>query len=194
MREFDVEAKSDSATDERLAKLPKEQVRLEHKHMFQVLLEDRFKLKAHWETRESAAYELVVAKAGKLKSTGDPPSAEELKYLGDRPIPRIYTANMDFAPHPFNGGMYIGHGATITDIVQLLSAKFERPVVDKTGLTGNYDFTIKQYRDRQSDNTIGDLWPPLEKAIQEELGLKLVPSRGSARKLIVDHVQMPSEN
>jgi uncharacterized protein (TIGR03435 family) len=194
MTEFDVEAKSDRATDERLANLTKEQVRLEHKHMFQALLEERFKLKARWETRNGASYDLVVAKAGKLNSTGAPPSAEELKYLGDRPIPRLYTPNMDFAPHPFGGAMYIGHGATIADIVQILSAKFERPVVDKTGLTGKYDFTIKLHREQLSDNKIGDLWPPLEKAIQDELGLKLAPSRGPVRKLIVDHVEMPSEN
>jgi bla regulator protein blaR1 len=193
MIEFDVEAKSDSATDERLAKLTKEQVWLEHKHMFQALLAERFKMKAHWETRNGDTYELVVEKAGRLKSTGAPPSAEELKYLGDRTIPRLYKATVDFAQFS-TASMLIGHGATIADIVQYLSALFGGPVVDKTGLTGKYDFNLKAYRTRLSEQGFDDPFPPLEKAILDELGLKLVPSHGPVQRLIIDHIEKPSEN
>jgi uncharacterized protein (TIGR03435 family) len=193
MTEFDVEAKSDSATDERLAKLTKEQVRLEQKHMFQALLAERFKMKAHWETRNGDAYELVMVKAGRLKSTGAPPSTEELKYLGDRPIPRLYTSTVDFAQFS-TSSMFIGHGATIADIVQYLSASFGGPVVDKTGLTGKYDFIIKKSRTRLSEQEFDDPFPPLEKAIQDELGLKLAPSHGLVQRLIIDHIEKPSEN
>ncbi len=193
MTEFNVEAKSDSATDERLAKLTKEQVRLEQKHMFQALLAERFKMKAHWETRNGDSYELVVVKAGRLKSTGASPSAEELNYLGDRPIPRLYTSTVDFAQFSASS-MFIGHGATIADIVQSLSASFGGPVVDKTGLTGKYDFIIKKSRIRLSEQEFDDPFPPLEKAIQDELGLKLVPSHGPVQRLIIDHIEKPSEN
>jgi uncharacterized protein (TIGR03435 family) len=193
---FNVEAKSDSATDERLAKLTKEQVRLEQRHMLQTLLAERFKLKAHWETRNGDAYDLVVAKAGKLKSTGAAPSAEELKYLSGRSTPRLYQAPIDFTVGKYFGfgSMYIGHEATIADIAHLLNGMFKRPVVDKTGLTGKYDFTIKTYRVRLSEQEMDDPFPPVEKAIQDELGLKLVPSQGMDKKLIIDHIEKPSEN
>ncbi len=74
---FNVEAKSDSDTDEKMAKLSKEQESLEQQHMLQALLADRFKLKAHWETRESEVLNLVVAKKGlKMQpASGAPPSA-----------------------------------------------------------------------------------------------------------------------
>ena len=55
---FDIQAKSDDTTEERLAKLDKDQAKLEQQHMLQVLLADRFKLKTHWETREGLTYNL----------------------------------------------------------------------------------------------------------------------------------------
>ena len=189
---FNVEAKSDSATDERLTKLTKEQVHLEQEHMFQVLLAERFKLKVHWEERNDATYDLVVVKAGKLKSTGAPPSAEELKNLGNRPIPPLYQHG-DSRQGFFE---YTAHGATTTDIAWMLSEQFGRPVTDKTGLTGKYDFNLKTYQVRSSDRKDDETnpWPPLETAIQDQLGLKLVPLHRPVRMLIVDHVERPSEN
>jgi uncharacterized protein (TIGR03435 family) len=188
---FNVEAKSDSASDERLVKLTKEQVRLEHKHMLQVLLAERFKLKVRWETRNDAAYDLVVVKAGRLKSTSAPPSAEELKGFGDRPIPPLYQRG-----DSRRGFEYIAHGATVVDIARILSLQFGRPVTDKTGLMGKYDFNLKTYQVRSSDRKDDETnpWPPLEVAIQDQLGLKLVQSTGSVQKLIIDHVEKPLEN
>ena len=188
---FNVEAKSDSATDERLTKLTKEQVRLEQAHMFQVLLAERFKLKMHWEPRNDATYDLVVAKAGKLKSTGAPPSAEELKNFGEHPIPPLYQHG-----DSRRGFDYTAHGATTRDIAQMLSVQFGRPVADKTGLTGKYDFNLKTYQVRSSERKDEETnpWPPLEMAIQDQLGLKLVPSHGPVQMLIIDHIERPSEN
>jgi uncharacterized protein (TIGR03435 family) len=188
---FNVEAKTDSATDERLAKLTKEQVRLEQAHMRQALLAERFKLKVHWETRNGETYDLFVAKAGRLKSTGESPSAEEMKKFGDRPIPRLYQQGSSM-----RGFEYAAHGATIADIVQMLSGQFGRPVADKTGLTGKYDFNLKYYQvlesQRKDDET--NPWLPLETAIQDQLGLKLKPSHGPVQRLIIDHIEKPSEN
>jgi uncharacterized protein (TIGR03435 family) len=61
---FNVQAKSDSAADQRLAQLTKDQEKMEQQHMLQTLVGDRFKLKIHWETREGPTYDLVVAKKG----------------------------------------------------------------------------------------------------------------------------------
>ncbi len=188
---FNVEAKSNAEMDEKLAKLTKEQRGLEREHMVQAMLAERFNLKAHWETRDSATYDLVVAKRGRLQSTGAPPSAEELKGFGEHPIPPLYQRGSSM-----HGFEYIAHGATSADVAKMLSGQFGRPVDDKTGLTGKYDFDLKTYqtrsRDRKEDET--NPWPPLETAIQDQLGLKLVDSRGPMRVLVIDHVEKPSAN
>jgi hypothetical protein len=86
---FVIEAKGDSAVDAKMATLTNDQQRPEQKHMLQALLEERFKLKTHWETKQGDIYNLVVAKGGpKLGVEGSlPPSADELKIFGDRSIP-----------------------------------------------------------------------------------------------------------
>ena len=80
---FVIEAKGDSEADAKMAALTEEQQRAEQQHMLQALLEERFKLKTHWETKEGDVYNLVVAKGGpKLGAEGSmPPSADELKIL-----------------------------------------------------------------------------------------------------------------
>jgi uncharacterized protein (TIGR03435 family) len=188
---FNVEAKSDRASDERLATLSKEQVRLEQQHMMQVLLAERFNLKVHWETRDTKTYDLVVAKAGKLQSTGAPPSAEEVAAWGDRGVPPLYQHGSSM-----HGFEYIAHGATTKDIAEMLGGQFGHPVNDKTGVTGKYDFDLKSYQvraeDRKDDET--NPWPPLGTAIQDQLGLKLVMSHGPVQVLVIDHMEKPSEN
>lgn len=188
---FNVEAKCGSATEERLAKLTREQIELEHQHMVQALLADRFQLKAHAELRESRTYDLVVAKAGRLRSTGAAPSADELKGFGNHPIPTLYQRG-----DTRRGFEYVAHGASMDDIVEQLKGQLGTTVTDKTGLIGKYDFILPYYQihtdDRKDDET--NPWLPLETAIQNELGLKLVPTRGKIQVLVVDHVEKPSEN
>jgi uncharacterized protein (TIGR03435 family) len=188
---FNVEAKADGETDAKLAKLTKEQVRLEQEHMMQGLLAERFKLKAHWETRDGLAYDLVVSKAGRLQSSGAGPSAEELKRFGDRPIPSLYQQG-----DSRYGFHYIAHGATTHDIASMLAMQMGRPVSDKTALSGKYDFDLKYYQTKASDRKDDETnpWPPLETAIQDQLGVKLVTSHAPVRYLVIDHIEKPSEN
>lgn len=188
---FVVRAKADAADDQRLATLPPKQVHLEQKHMLQALLADRFSLKVHWETRDSATYNLVLAKPGRLRSTGAPPSPEERKDFGDHPIPPLYQKG-----DSRYGFEYVAHGATIEDLAEMLTEQFGVPVRDQTGLTGKYDFDLKTYQtrddERQQDET--NPWPPLQTAIRDQLGLKLVRSHGPVRFLVVERAQMPSPN
>jgi uncharacterized protein (TIGR03435 family) len=188
---FNIEAKSENSTDERLAKLSKDEVRLEQQHMMQGLLAERFKLKVHWETRDGKTYDLVVAKAGRLRSTGAGPSAEELKNWGDHPIPPLYQQG-----DSRYGFHYIAHGATTDEIAKMLAMQFGSPVSDKTGLTGKYDFDLKYYQTKASDRKDDETnpWPPLETAIQDQLGLKLAASHGPVEYLVIDHVEKPGEN
>src|SRR6185437_4298987 len=67
---FNVEAKCSSVINERLSKLPKEELELEHEHMIQVLLADRFHLKVHWDSRGGETYNLIVSRPGRLLSAG----------------------------------------------------------------------------------------------------------------------------
>ena|ERR1700677_3568422 len=98
---FVIEAKGDSEADAKMAALTLEQQSAEQRHMLQALLEERFKLKTHWETKEGDVYNLVVAKRGpKLGAEGSrPPSADELKSFGDRPLPALYQKNAGEAHH-----------------------------------------------------------------------------------------------
>ena len=188
---FNVRAKADDAADEKLAKLTKAQVGLEHQHMIQVLLAERFNLKVHWETREGPVYDLVVQNAKKLHAGYALPSDEEMKAWGNRDVPPLYQTG-----GTLHGFEYIAHGATMADVAVILAGQFGVSVNDRTGLTEKYSFDLKTYQVRESDRAEGETnpWPPLETAIQDQLGLKLVPSRGPVQFLVIDHAEMPSAN
>lgn len=190
---FNIQAKSDSDTDQHLAKLSKAQETLEQRHMLQTLLADRFNLKVHWETREGPTYNLVVSKHGpKMKeATGGPPSPEEIKVWGDKPIPALYQKGNSQA-----GFDFIAHACSMRDIAEMLAGQFGRPVSDKTGLTGKYDFTLRYRGTHVTDRSAEDMnsAQPLDIAIQEQLGLKLLPAKGPVQILVVDHIEKPSKN
>jgi uncharacterized protein (TIGR03435 family) len=93
------------------------------------------------------------------------------------------------------GGSVMGIGAqktSLAEFTKILSMQLGKKVVDKTGLTGQYDFNLHWSRAAAdtdaSDNTAG---PSLFTAIQEQLGLKLVPQQGPVDVLVVDHVEKP---
>jgi len=190
---FNVQAKSDNAIDQRLAQLTKNQEKMEQQHMLQTLLVDRFKLKVHWETREGPTYDLVVAKKGpKMQlAKGGPPSAEEQKMWGDRPIPPLYQRGGSDV-----GFEFVAHGCSMSDLAETLAVQFGRPVVDRTGLKGKYDFTLPYQDTRLTDRSADDQnpTPPLDMAIQDQLGLKLEPAKGPIQLLVIDHIERPSEN
>jgi uncharacterized protein (TIGR03435 family) len=188
---FNVEAKSDESVDERLAKLSDEQAWLEKQHMFQVLLADRFQLKVHWETREGPIYELVVAKNGpKLHPGGSmAPTPEEIKNFGDRKIPSLYQRG-----NGVKGYEYLCHECSIESLAVALTGQMGTSVVDKTGLTGTYDFLL-QYHGRGPDASDDPtVWPPLLTAVPDQLGLKMQPAKGEKQFLVIDHIERPSAN
>ncbi len=189
---FNVEGKEDSAGNAKFAALTKEQQLLEKEHMVQALLTDRFKLRAHLETRAGWGYNLVVAKGGpKLGAAGSmPPSAEELKAFGDHPVRTLYQRSDG------RGYDYVAHEASMQEIAVMLSGQMGRPVADETGLTEKYDFVLKYYGRREDDRNADDLdpTPPLDRAVQDQLGLKLEPVKGAVQVLVIDHVEKPSEN
>lgn len=170
---YDIEARTDGVPTD-------DQLRL----MFQTLLEDRFKLKVHWETREIPQYDLVVSKAGKLKPA-DPQSVISAEGIRVRPG----TASI---PIFKDGPHLMGEGVAMDQIVDVLSRHLRAPVRDMTGLAGTFDFNI--LLDRPDDSSDAVTTAALQEAVQRELGLKLEKGKGPVQVLVVDNVEKPTRN
>ena len=171
---FDIEAKADDDTTAAMKKLSMREQGHMGREMLQSLLAERFKLRVHYDSRVQPVYELVLAKGGfKLRSL---PADEK-------------PGGMSGGP----GRMTI-HGMSFEAFAHFMSLSnlAGRTVVDKTGLTGNYDIDLKWTPDDQQGTP--DAGPTLFTALEEQLGLKLVPAKGPVETLVIDHVERPSEN
>jgi uncharacterized protein (TIGR03435 family) len=181
---YDIQARSDEATDARLAKLTDNEVRLEKRNAIRVLLTERLELKTHLETRNSSIYNLVVGKGGvKMQAVPRPPDGE----APATPPP----ANVK-AQGSQHGLEFVGSNAPMRAITGALSSMVEAPVVDKTGLTGTYNYTLQFGRDWSAHDP--ESWPSIFTAVQEQLGLKLEAVHESVPNLVVDHITKPTGN
>lgn len=155
--------------------------------MIRQLLTDRFKLTFHREPREMAVYAIVVGTTGhKLTKNDNNPNG--LPGLIFRGLGNLPVTN-----------------ATIGDFAGVLqSAVMDRPVVDKTGLTGKWDFVIRWTPDESQFGGLGVRVPPptddpnappgIFTAFTDQLGLKLDPTRAAVDVVVIDKVEKPSEN
>jgi bla regulator protein BlaR1 len=201
---YDIEAKMDSATADALHKLSEEQGILERQRMLQALLADRFKLTLHRETRELPVYALLIAKNGPKLQEAKPGDTYPNGIKG--PDGRAGVGMMFM-----NGrGSVTGQGLPVSNLVRLLSLQLGRSVVDKTGLTAKYDFTLQWTPDESQGAMFkgpgpgpqGTASPPppdpsgpsIFTAVQEQLGLKLESQKGPVEILVIDHAEQPSEN
>ncbi len=184
---YDLQARSDEAADMRLAKLTENEVRLEKRHAIQVLLADRLELKTHLETRNTSIYNLVVAKGGlKMKPIPVPPAPAD----GSAPAP---LPPVDIQAHGSRHGLeFVGTNAVLRSVTGSLSAMMEAPVIDKTGLTGAYDFTLQFGREWSANDP--ESYPSIFTAVQEQLGLKLEAAKESVPNLVLDHIAKPAAN
>lgn len=184
---YNIVARSDEATDARLAKLTDNEVRLEKRNAIRVLLADRLELKTHLETRNSAIYNLVVGKGGvKLQASPTPPPPAN----GEAPAA---PPPADTAAHGSQHGLeFVGSNASMRAICGALSSMVQAPVVDKTGLIGAYNYTL-QFGGAWSEKD-PDGWPSIFTAVQEQLGLKLESVHEDVPNLVVDHIVKPTEN
>lgn len=142
------------------------------------ILAERFQLKAHTETRILPVFELVVISNGpKFKHSAD----QKGQYTGTS------INGTD------RGVQLTAHGISMAFLASSLEGQVHRPVIDKTGLTGNYDVAMNWASDRvpSSEENGG---ASIYTALQEQLGLKLKAAKGPVETLVVDHVEMPSEN
>jgi uncharacterized protein (TIGR03435 family) len=156
----------------------------EWKAALQKLLIDRFQLKLHHESREMAAYALTVAKGGaKLTPTAAPAGEQHMGFSGA-------------VGETMRG---IGVRASIPDFVgELQRIVLDRPIVDRTGLTGEYD--IEFSFTREDNDALGmtqlpdNAAPNLITALNQQLGLKLEGVKAPVDVLMIDQAQQPSAN
>jgi len=171
-----------------LAKTPGE-VRPTHDElmaMLRNLLAERFSLAFHREQKEFSIYELEVARGGsKLKASTAAP---------DEPAALISTVYPQHILLP-------ARNASMGEFTSLLQrAVLDRPVVDKTGLSGKYDFDLQWAPDETQFGGEVPVAPadaaaaPLFSAIQDQLGLRLIATRGPVDALVVDKANRPSPN
>jgi len=181
---YDVEAKADGNATGKEINGP----------MLQSLLEERFKLVSHRETRELSVYLLSTAKSGPKLKVGSCLTRE---------------ANMPPAPgqrqSDFCGFGGIGNGTlrmtgtTMDAFTDLLSTVMKRKVVDSTGFKDKFDVSVRWAPDPVSAGNAGPApsdttGPSIFTVLQEELGLKLESGKGPVEILVVDHVERPTEN
>lgn len=183
---YNVEAKSDPSVDARLAKLTDDQAKAEKMHMLQTLLADRFHLQTHLETKESSVYAMTIAKGGaklqQVKTDIDDPNQAAPSSKG-----------VDVQAHGSGQGLeFIVHSASMRAVVGMLASQVEAPVLDRTGLSGYYDFTLQFGRDWSASNP--ESWPSIFTALPEQLGLRLDSTKASIPNLIIDHIEKPSAN
>jgi uncharacterized protein (TIGR03435 family) len=156
--------------------------------MVQSLLEDRFKLKSHQETRELPLYNLTVAKNG-----------AKIKLSEDQTPPAAFVGVGAGAAGVERGGIRLGRrdfeakAQPIELLAVALGALYvDRPVIDHTGLKGLYDLRLQWTADAGLNTP--SVGPSLLNALEEQLGLKLEAGKGPLTVLVIDSVEKPSEN
>jgi uncharacterized protein (TIGR03435 family) len=143
--------------------------------MLQSLIEDRFQLRFHREAKQLSVYELTVARGGpKLKLSVDQTKTRVSET-------KLGTGFVEVPGQPFRNFVYF------------LGRQLDRPLIDKTGLMGLYDVTLR-WTPEPTEGARPSEFPTLFTAVQEQLGLKLESGKGAVDMFVIDSVQRPSEN
>jgi len=140
---------------------------------------ERFGLKTHPEQREMPVFALTVTK-GSVKISASTSDPDGLPDENDRESGGESTVIMT--------------NVSMANLVTLLDFRLERPVVDRTGLSGRYDLKFTYTMDESRPATDRNAAPGLFTALQEQLGLKLEPEKTAADVLVIDKVERPSAN
>ncbi|HEY4358125.1 MAG TPA: TIGR03435 family protein [Acidobacteriaceae bacterium] len=184
----------------------KDQIRL----MMQSLLAERFQMTMHMDQRDSAVVIMTLSKPDvlgpglRLHADGRPCTAEVMP-PGPKEMPQWQCGTYGLMPR---GAMLIaGSRDTRMELVASFISHFgssfgflSHPVVDETGLTGRYDFTVEFVTPRKPNAGV-DAGTPAEpqgadflEAVQEQLGVKLKPGRAVLTLPVIDHIERPTEN
>jgi uncharacterized protein (TIGR03435 family) len=178
---FDIQAKMDPSDYARIQALSNDQRTEQLQQVIRKLLVERFKLVVHTETRELPVYALAVAKGGvKLQPAQKPDSDSTHSRTGQLTAEGITMERL------------------ANSLTRIPSTELGRIVIDKTGLTGKYDFTLKWTpetgRPPMLNGEPDTSAPSIFTAIQEQLGLKLESTKAPVSVLVIDHAELPAEN
>jgi len=168
--------------------------------MLRTLLEQRFHLIVHAETRELPIYELRLARSGgQLGPRLTPSRLDCAALLAGRGSAAPLPPQADGRPTcrvSTSGGSFRGGGSSIGVLAAILPQQVGRPVEDRTGLTGLFDFALEfspEGRDVGAPSVAGSP-PSIFTALQEQLGLKLESTRGPVEVFVIDKVERPTED
>ena len=189
------------------ARVPEGATREQFEAMLQNLLTDRFGLKTHRESKEMVRYELAITKSGpkfKESSGVDPLAYGDSDYqrgLDQDGYPRLAKGRAGTSMMRGRALMFYPD-LTMGDLAMRLAGQLRAPVADKTGLPGKYEIGLfwatQQMRARDPGTGAdpdSDSGPTLERAIQEQLGLRLEQKKGPVDFLVVDHMEkLPTDN
>jgi uncharacterized protein (TIGR03435 family) len=183
---FEISAKADGRFSQAMLNGP----------MLQALLEDRFKLKLHRESRVVPVYDLTIAKGGpKLQPLKEGScTILDLEHPAPPPPPGEKPAVACGTISGRRKGpqqMMDVHGMSLDEFSKFGMGLFGRPVINRTGIAGKFDWHLEFAPSNAGDDLAG---PSIFTAIQEQLGLKLVPAKGPTDFLVIDQLQRPSEN
>jgi uncharacterized protein (TIGR03435 family) len=190
---YDIEAKFAPEVVDALKKLTPDDRQFVRRCLMQQLLKERADLVVRVETKEVPAYDLAIGKNGSKLKEADPNSKE----------------NGSMNMHQEQGKTVItAKGMQLTNLARNLSQFAGRPVFDKTGLTGIYDITLEFAHEQNLSASAPDggasgtgpamptdpSGPSIMAALDEQLGLKLVPSRGPKMVVVIEHIDKPDSN
>ena len=161
---YDIAAKADT---------PLEMSREEVRPCLQALLAERFQLTIHRKPKPGAVFSLVMAKNGPRFKEHSGPGQAGINVSSDSGMAAI-----------------TGTKTTMTRLAEYLSSQAERPVIDNTGLQGEYDFRVEWATDEKP----GSPRPSIFTALQEQLGLKLNATKGTIEMIVVDRAERASTN
>ena len=176
---YDVFAKAEEPTTEAQLKL-----------MLQNMLADRFRLSFHHETREVPAYALIVAKNGaRLEQATGAEDRQGITMIVGKPL--------------------VARNVSISDLSRILTERLDRPVVDQTGLSGRYNFTLTWTPGENERGLLamlpadvrsrmvvpdGQAGASIFTAVKEQLGLQLDSARGPVDVVVIDRAERPTED
>jgi uncharacterized protein (TIGR03435 family) len=171
--------------------------------MLQALLEQRFQLRLHRETRDLPVYEMTVAKGGHKLRQGNciafAPDHPPPPLASGQPVPN-YCGSSRIGRRGLDWTMD-GTGIGVSDFAGTISMLIGgRPVIDKTGFTGAFDVHLQwtslpgESGDSDVATTPDSSGPSIFTVLQEQLGLRLRSGTGPVEVLVVDHVEKPSVN
>lgn len=162
--------------------------------LMQALLAARFGLRMHRETKQIPVYALTVAKGGPKLPRFQEGSCNPIDLTA---FPPVVPEN----PCPSLGSMQgpnvtvEAKGSTVADFCRFFLARLDLPVIDKTGLSGKFNFHLVYAPDGGGDTPSNDVpAASIFTALQRQLGLKLEKSTGPGQFLVIDHIERPSEN